>query len=215
MHSTDNLRFQMACKRAFEATLELVSKVSAFSVEELENRYKHACASGMFGKGGCLDAMGELDPDELDEIHDRENVSENPCFDLLNQIRQETAVLNDEAELPEAEDEDAELKGVPHEDEVKVLVNAAPAKEPFQTEAVSPKKPPRKDDPDALPSTLSEVIAMSGNFWNRLFRFSVMLRCGHGCDGGFIKNHLAGRRLSRGLNWHQPPGCITPGTCRD
>lgn len=161
--------------------------------------------------------MGTVDLDPVDVDSDEEvppapaPADTNPCFDLLQQIRQDTSAIDLSAE-PDTEhpqvdpaqvQEDAEMKGMPDRELLEKVLNANNPSEPFNTDG--PKPTDHKDDPEYLPSTLHEALGLKGtDFMNKCFRFLVRLRASKGgCDRGFLPNPRSARRASKALNWHQ------------
>lgn len=211
-------RYQWCAKRAWDSTLAWVAAVCSRSVEQLEQEYKDACANGLFDSGNELGAApGQWDADEAeDSWQPPKQNSENPCLDLLKHVASEAqswvglgeAEEPDVAEQPSAKpDHAADLDGVPDRAELECLTAAKNSEEPFGTEAFGSPQQEKHKDENYLPKSLADVLTLKGNFWNKLLRFAVYLRCSpHGIDSGFVRNPLTCRKASRKLNWHQHLG---------
>ena len=180
-------------------------------VEDLEASYRSACMNGAFGPGGHF-WCGAAEP-ELDELPEEEaaagQASENPCFQFLEQVRTEADNLRSAEGDPHPDDqvvpdyEENHLTGAPDLEQLNGLLNAKNSMEAFRTDSLGS---PTGDvaDPEYTPKTLREALLLPGNYFNKLFRFMVHLRCGKGgADFGFLKNPRSCRRASRGLNWYQ------------
>lgn len=219
-HACVLTRYQWCAKRAWESTLAFVAAVSSRSAEQLEKEYRDACEDGMFDSGNPLGSTpGQLDPDEDEDAGvPPAQKSDNPCLDLLKHVAAEAKswVGTDQKEAPEGEEpasakppEQADLDGVPDRRELECLTDAKNNAEPFGTEAFGSPHREKHTDDHYLPKTLSDMLTLKGDFWNKLLRFAVHLRCSpHGIDSGFLKNPLTCRKASRKLNWHQPLGIV-------
>lgn len=194
----------------------MVCQVSNTTPERLEMEYREAVANGVFSDGGDLCPVdGEFDMDEADAPEGLEGVqSENPCFDLLQQIKSSTVDMldpekNQDEGLESAEavacsdgPKEGDLDGVPDQEQIEKLTTATSSLRPFRSELYG--SPGNKADDDYMPKTLAEALSLKGNFFNKVFRFAVQLRAGPGgCDSGFVKNPLLCRKSSKKLNWCQ------------
>lgn len=202
-------RFQLCCKNAMDAALQLASFCSQESVEVLEKAYRNLCNahdSDFFDPD-----VHNLDPDESSEVQPIADVS---CSDLVSQVAIEGKFIMEdpgqEMDHEAADAEDLEMKRIPDGEQIKKLVDKDNVMEPFRTETSRSPKGKGEQDPDFLPSTLREVFDMKcvkvdkSNIWNPLFRLAVRLRCGKGgMDSIFVRNHRSCRRASKALNWHQ------------
>jgi len=168
-----------------------VSKISGISEEELKTFYKSSCKDPMTF-GGDDDLPEEEKPEEMNPADDS-----NECVKFIQalQTEAEAANMHDlEGDSFEAAVEDPEMENMPDREDMEKLVG---------------KSSKNQIDPNALPSTLRDVMSSSGDFFNLIFRLAVKLRSvPGGADTGFLPNAQNCRRAARGLNWHQRLGCL-------
>eukprot|EP00435_Cladocopium_sp_Y103_P037650 s1066_g10.t1 len=185
--------YQWCAKRAWDSTLAWVAAVCSRNVEQLENEYREACADGLFDSSGALgSAPGELDPDEAEDDWQSpapqpgktSEKSENPCLDLLKQVASEAQSFVGAAEVEEPAvdeqpsdkpDHGKDLDGVPDRSQLERLTEAKNNAEPFGTEAFGSPGRDKDKDHNYLPKTLSDLLTLKGDFWNKLLRYNEHL----------------------------------------
>ena len=198
------LRFQECCRNALDSSLKFVSKISGVPEEELKNFYKSSCNDPMsFGGDDELPEEDELNEEDKNQA-DNANES-NECLNFIQalQTEAEAANMHDlKGDNFNAAEEDPEMANMPDREDMEKLVGKSSANQIDATAA------------NTLPSTLRDVLACPGDFFNAIFRLAVKLRSAKGAaDTGFLPNAQNCRRAARGLNWHQCLGCLWVCPC--
>lgn len=191
------LRFQACAQKAWMSSMKLVSKVSDMDMIKLEAWYRKCC--------DCLEnwETDELAADEMPEENAEDFSPGKECLQLLDCVRTEAGFVDPSAPLEPApaRDENADLKGMDDQENLKKMIAATPL-----TDDPAPEHELKET---FMPTTLMEALDASSNkgdklFWNLLLRLIVKLRnSSGGCDVGFLPNAWNCRRASRKLNWFQ------------
>lgn len=166
--------------------------------------YRQWCEFGQFS--AQLEPLEPYDPDEVlgetaaengDGLEDHRN--------LLNQIRDETSMMNEDLEGHAMTQTAFELSSVPDADLLQTVMESRP--EPGVPETPDASK--KSNNPKTLHAALCFLgqNASPAEVFDQLWRLTMYLRYWHGGpDRHWIGNPRSCRKASNRLNWYQQLG---------
>ena len=172
--------------------------------ESLEALYRQWCETKQFSAE--LEPFEPYDPDELhgekDDYADAEQEDGmKEHRNLLNQIRDEAAMMNDEIQDTAMDLLAFELEEIPDAEKLQEVMRSRP--EPGVPETPDAAK---KTNPKTLHAALCFLggKASATEIFDQLWRLTMYLRYWHGGpDRHWIANPRSCRRASSRLNWYQ------------